>query len=389
MGRRGPRRRPATRTTRPGKTTVGSLPSKAQRLRREAISAIAAAEQSFARFDFIRATFSAQTAWREAAAYRDLALGLAPGTSELQRGTKKEGASSCPSSYELTAGATALAPHVLPGRCGPAAAGPQRVDERSTIGGNPCASSFSPRSQRRSPPAFPRWRRSPGRATAPTRCATSRSRARSSPHRGSSHGRARTSSMWRTSAASWARTSSSSRARTSPAGRTTTRSSARWVRVSASSTSPSPPRPTAAGGYVDSGWQNDVQVAGDLVVSTFDGVSGEDSSASTCLKTRYPDADGQGVDIYRLQFNQLTATFETNLLTCVANPPGGAHNSTIHPGSDWLGDLGLLLGLGDRRDRPARRALGRRAGAPVQADRRVPRRLGRTVPRRARASPAS
>ena len=81
-----------------GKTTVGSLPSKAQRLRREAISAIGAAEQSFGRFDFIRATFSAQTAWRKAAAYRDLALGLAPGTTELQKGTKKEGASSCPSS---------------------------------------------------------------------------------------------------------------------------------------------------------------------------------------------------------------------------------------------------------------------------------------------------
>jgi hypothetical protein len=97
-----------------------------------------------------------------------------------------------------------------------------------------------------------------------------------------------------------------------------------------------PTAPTAAGGYVDSGWQNDVQVAGDLVVSTFDGVSGEDSSASTCLKTRYPEADGQGVDVYRLNFNPVTALFETNLLTCVANPPGGAHNSTIHPGSDWL-----------------------------------------------------
>ena len=31
--------------------------------------------------------------------------------------------------------------------------------------------------------------------------------------------------------------------------------------------------PARAGGYIDSGWQNDVQVAGDIVVSTFDGVS--------------------------------------------------------------------------------------------------------------------
>jgi hypothetical protein len=97
-----------------------------------------------------------------------------------------------------------------------------------------------------------------------------------------------------------------------------------------------PARPRQAGGYVDSGWQNDVQVAGDLVVSTFDGVSGEDSSASTCLKTRYPQANGQGVDIYRLNYNALTADFETNLLTCVANPPGGAHNSTLNPRGDWL-----------------------------------------------------
>ena len=97
-----------------------------------------------------------------------------------------------------------------------------------------------------------------------------------------------------------------------------------------------PTAPRRAGGYLDSGWQNDVQVAGDLVVSTFDGVSGEDSSASTCLKTRHPDAQGQGVDIVRLDFNELSATFETNLLTCVPNPPGGAHNSTLHPGADWL-----------------------------------------------------
>jgi hypothetical protein len=98
-----------------------------------------------------------------------------------------------------------------------------------------------------------------------------------------------------------------------------------------------PTRPKHAGGYVDSGWENDIQVAGDVMVATFDGVSGEDSSASTCLKTRYPDADGQGVDIYRLDFNELTAAFEVNLLTCVANPPGGAHNATLHNGGDWLG----------------------------------------------------
>jgi hypothetical protein len=80
-----------------GTTLVSQLPADAARLRQEAISNAARAETLFAKFDFVNATFAAQKAWRAAAAYRDLALGLAPGTSELQKGTKKEGASACPS----------------------------------------------------------------------------------------------------------------------------------------------------------------------------------------------------------------------------------------------------------------------------------------------------
>src|SRR5688572_25511724 len=80
-----------------GITLVSQLPANAARLRKEAIDNSKRAETLFARFDFVNATFSAQKAWRSAAAYRDLALGLAPGTSELQKGTKKEGASACPS----------------------------------------------------------------------------------------------------------------------------------------------------------------------------------------------------------------------------------------------------------------------------------------------------
>jgi hypothetical protein len=95
-----------------------------------------------------------------------------------------------------------------------------------------------------------------------------------------------------------------------------------------------PDHPKRAGGYLDPGWQNDVQVHGDVVVSTFDGLVGEDSTGSTCLKSK--NASGQGVDIVRLDYNELTATFETNLLTCVGNPPGGAHNATLHPSGDWL-----------------------------------------------------
>jgi len=81
-----------------GITQVSMLPKDAARLRREALSASAKAEGLFAKFDFVNATFAAQKAWRAAAAYRDLALGLAPGTSELEKGTRKEGAEACPSS---------------------------------------------------------------------------------------------------------------------------------------------------------------------------------------------------------------------------------------------------------------------------------------------------
>jgi hypothetical protein len=80
-----------------GVTQVGLLPAKARRLRSEAISFSAKAETLFARFDFINATFAAQRAWRSAAAYRDLARVLAPGSTELEKGTKKEGAEACPS----------------------------------------------------------------------------------------------------------------------------------------------------------------------------------------------------------------------------------------------------------------------------------------------------
>lgn len=80
-----------------GITQISQLPAKAARLRREAISNSARAETLFARFDFVNSTFAAQKAWRSAAAYRDLALGLPPGSSELAKGTKKEGASACPS----------------------------------------------------------------------------------------------------------------------------------------------------------------------------------------------------------------------------------------------------------------------------------------------------
>ncbi|MGH3102917.1 MAG: PPC domain-containing protein [Gaiellaceae bacterium] len=85
-----------------GVTSVGLLPAAAARLRKRAIDQMELAETLFARFDFVKATFAAQKAFRAAAAYRDLARGLAPGTTELGYGTKKEGAESCQSAKEQT-----------------------------------------------------------------------------------------------------------------------------------------------------------------------------------------------------------------------------------------------------------------------------------------------
>jgi hypothetical protein len=80
-----------------GKTLVSQLPALDQKLRKNAIASMTAARQNFAGFDFIAAAFAAQKAWRAAAALRDDALGLAPGTTELAKGTKLAGAASCPS----------------------------------------------------------------------------------------------------------------------------------------------------------------------------------------------------------------------------------------------------------------------------------------------------
>jgi hypothetical protein len=83
-----------------GLTTVGQLTARDQRLRNNAITSMNTARTKFAAFDFIGAAFAAQKAWRAAAALRDDALGLARGTTELQKGTKLSGASSCPSAQQ-------------------------------------------------------------------------------------------------------------------------------------------------------------------------------------------------------------------------------------------------------------------------------------------------
>jgi LVIVD repeat len=101
-----------------------------------------------------------------------------------------------------------------------------------------------------------------------------------------------------------------------------------------------PARPFTAGRYTDPGYQNDVAVAGDLLVLGFDslGVSG---ATSACLHQKSSAQNGAtraGVDVVRLVFDPVTATFETELIDCYLSTlsSAGAHTTTIHPGGDYL-----------------------------------------------------
>ena len=101
-----------------------------------------------------------------------------------------------------------------------------------------------------------------------------------------------------------------------------------------------PAHPVAAGRYTDPGYQNDLQVSGDLLVLGFDslGVSG---ATSACLRQKGTGTQGQsraGVDIVKLVFDRETATFQTQLLDCYLSSlsSAGAHTTTIHPSGDWL-----------------------------------------------------
>ena len=78
-----------------GSATLTQLSAAARRFRSDAISSMATARTLFAKFQFVDATFAAQTAWRNAARFRDLAYGLPAGSSELLQGTKLAGASNC------------------------------------------------------------------------------------------------------------------------------------------------------------------------------------------------------------------------------------------------------------------------------------------------------
>lgn len=101
-----------------------------------------------------------------------------------------------------------------------------------------------------------------------------------------------------------------------------------------------PAHPTAAGGYLDPGYQNDVSVRGDLLVLGFDslGISG---ATSACLHGKGSGTAGQtraGIDMVRLAFDRESATFTTELIDCYlsSQSSSGAHTVTIHPSGQWI-----------------------------------------------------
>ncbi len=101
-----------------------------------------------------------------------------------------------------------------------------------------------------------------------------------------------------------------------------------------------PAHPVTAGRYTDPGYQNDVQVSGNLLVLGFDSLS-PSGATSVCLRTKGTGTAGQtraGVDIVRLVYDRETATFETQLVDCYLSSlsSAGAHTTTIHPSGDYL-----------------------------------------------------
>lgn len=99
-----------------------------------------------------------------------------------------------------------------------------------------------------------------------------------------------------------------------------------------------PAHPFQAGQYTDPGWQNDVQVRGDVAVVSFDPLV-VGPHVSECLRAKQPTAiDEGGSDVIRLSFDPATASFTTSLIDCyvVQTPGNGSHNSTLHPSGEWL-----------------------------------------------------
>ncbi|HUP33053.1 MAG TPA: post-COAP-1 domain-containing protein [Gaiellaceae bacterium] len=101
-----------------------------------------------------------------------------------------------------------------------------------------------------------------------------------------------------------------------------------------------PAHPVQVGGYLDPGWQNDVQVRGDTLVLAFDWLL-VGATVSECLKQKHVERGSQtegGVDVVRLEFDPATGRFATHHAGCYLSEidTGGAHTITLHPSGAWL-----------------------------------------------------
>jgi hypothetical protein len=97
-----------------------------------------------------------------------------------------------------------------------------------------------------------------------------------------------------------------------------------------------------AGAYADPGWQNDIQLLGDIAAIGFDPLV-VGINVSTCLKQKNPSGSVThgGVDVVDLNFDPVAASgplppFAPTLRDCYLNQGGGAHTATFNPGGEWL-----------------------------------------------------
>ncbi len=98
-----------------------------------------------------------------------------------------------------------------------------------------------------------------------------------------------------------------------------------------------PTHPAFAGAYTDPGWEDDIQVRGDVATVNFDPlVVGIELSLCLREKNTSGSTTRGGVDILNLNFNPASATFAPTLRYCYLNQSGGAHNATFHPNGQWL-----------------------------------------------------
>lgn len=101
-----------------------------------------------------------------------------------------------------------------------------------------------------------------------------------------------------------------------------------------------PATPIWVGGFAQQAYQNDVQVRGNIAITTVDLATTTDG----CLTGHA----NEGISIIDLDYHEDLASdpvegasapapvFTTDLITCVANETGGAHNSTINPNGKWI-----------------------------------------------------